>query len=162
MNLTNKTLIASAMALACATVTAGDMDNKSTTSTGSSTDSSAPVILLVPMVFAANDSLADGCWARLYDEENYSGNFLTLTGPMQISDADPHKVTGLEIGRNYDSLAVGPKATLSVYDNENFVDNSATYKGGQRVPDLDPKMGAFEEIKSMKVTFSSDSTAMTQ
>jgi hypothetical protein len=148
-----------------ATETMDSSTNSSTTGTTSAdtaADSNTPVVLLVPMVFAANDTLADGCWARLYDEENYRGNLLALTGPMELSNTDPHKTTGYEIGRNYDSVAVGPKATLMVYDNVGFADKSATFKGGQRVPDLDPKMGYFEEIQSMKVTCSTDDTAMTE
>jgi Beta/Gamma crystallin len=106
------------------------------------------------MTFAADDKLANGCWARLYDKENFSGNILVLVGPVDIPTARPSSATGLELGRNYDSVAVGQNATLTVWDNENYRDKTAVFKSGQRVANLDNKMGYFEEIKSLKITCS--------
>lgn len=111
-----------------------------------------PVLVLVPMVFAIDDKLANGCWARLYDRQNFAGNVSVLVGPIDIPTVRPATVTGLELGRNYDSIVVGPNATLTVWDNENYRQKTATFKAGQRVEDLDTKMGFFEDIKSLKVT----------
>lgn len=128
--------------------TAGQSD---TTKSGT-TSGAMPVVVLVPMVYAADANLADGCWARLYDATNFSGNMLTLIGPVDIARARPASVTGFELGRNYDSVIVGPKARLQVWDNDGFRDKNATFSAGQRVADLDDRMGQFEEIKSAKIT----------
>lgn len=105
-----------------------------------------PVIMLVPPAFALNDSVADGCWARLYDDANFRGQMLTLSGPIAVPSArvGPAFLWGLK----YDSLIVGPKATLTVYDNEYFKEQTGSFKSGQRVPDLDRKLGLFENIRS--------------
>jgi hypothetical protein len=115
-------------------------------------DTGMPVLVLVPMVFATDEKLANGCWARLYDKQNFAGNVLVLVGPVDIANTRPASVTGLELGRNYDSVVVGSNATLAVWGDENYRDKTATFKAGQRVADLDRKMGTFEEIKSLKIT----------
>lgn len=106
-----------------------------------------PVILLVPPVFALNAALADGCWARLFDGANYRGEMLTVTGPIGIPTArvGPSYLWGSK----YDSVIVGPKATLTVYDNEYYKEASAVFRPGQEVPDLDRKLGLFENIRSL-------------
>ncbi|MDN5836089.1 MAG: hypothetical protein L0H12_01900 [Nitrosospira sp.] len=106
----------------------------------------APVILLVPPVFALNAALADGCWSRLFYGANFRGNFVTLTGPIAIP-----LMPGVNFAWNvrYDSLKVGPKATLRVYDNDMYQDMSAVFKPGQEVADLDDKLKLFENIRSL-------------
>jgi hypothetical protein len=128
----------------------------SNTSTGKNSASAGaqPVVILVPFAVATNVELEKGCWARLYDSTNYQGNMLTLAGPISIPRARPASVTGFELGRNYDSVAMGPKATMTVWDHENFSDKSATFKPGQKVPELDDRMGYFDEIKSVRLTCS--------
>lgn len=112
----------------------------------------APIILLVPPVFAVNESLADGCWARLFDGSNYRGNVLTLAGPIDIPQA--RLGANFTWSRKYDSVIVGPNATLTVYDNQDYKDKAATFKPGQKVPDLNEKLGFFENIQSLKVACS--------
>jgi len=112
-------------------------------------DPKAPVILLVPPIFAVNTSLADGCWARLFDAQGYRGDVLTLAGPIDVPKA--HVGTNFAWGRKYDSVIVGPKATLTVYDDQDYKDKAATFKPGQKVPDLNEKLGFFENIQSLKV-----------
>ncbi|SCY04849.1 Beta/Gamma crystallin [Nitrosospira sp. Nl5] len=112
----------------------------------------APVILLVPPMFAVNPSLADGCWARLFDDQDYRGDVLTLAGPIDIPSARVGE--NLVWGRKYDSVIVGPKATLTIYDNQNYQDKTATFKAGQRIPDLNEKLGPFENIRSLKIACS--------
>lgn len=114
------------------------------------TDPKAPVILLVPPVFAINASLADGCWARLFDGKDYRGDVLTLAGPIDIPKATLG--TTFAWGRKYDSVIVGPNATLTVYDHQDYKDKTATFKAGQKVPDTNEKLGFFEQIQSLKVT----------
>lgn len=113
-----------------------------------------PVIIVVPSVFALDPNLSQGCWARLYDKTNLRGNVLTLTGPVEIANGKPATITGYEMGRNFDSVAVGPKASLMVWDQENFQNKTTTFKAGQVINNLDNRMGNFEEIRSLKVNCS--------
>lgn len=114
----------------------------------------APMIVLVPHVFAHDPMLADGCWARLYDGTNYQGEMLSLVGPVNV--AGPGVGTSFALGRKYDSVMVGPKATLAVFDNKDYMQKTASFSSGQSVADLDEKMGFFENIRSLKLSCSAD------
>lgn len=130
-------------------VTAGGKGDSAASKQGSN---ASPVVVLVPFVFANDEKMAGGCWARLYESQNFAGNLLSLVGPVDVPNA---KVgSGFEWGRKFDSVAVGPKATLTVYDNENYRQKTATFKPGQKVADLDEKMGMFENIRSLKIACS--------
>ena len=110
---------------------------------------SAPMIVLVPMVVASAPDFSNGCWARLYDSTDFRGNTLALVGPVDM--ANMRTAFGTDWSGQFDSIAVGPKARLTVYDNENYGEKAATFKPGQKVADLDEKMGLFENISSVKV-----------
>lgn len=120
-----------------------------TTQGGKDDKEKGTVILLVPPLFAFDAALADGCWARLYEGTNYRGEVRVITGPATIP--------GMRVGTNslwsgkYDSVIVGPKATLTVYDNEYYKDKAARFPPGQQVPDLDDKLGFFENIRSLQL-----------
>lgn len=110
----------------------------------------AAVLLVVPIAFATDEKLGNGCWARLYDGGNYTGSQYVLVGPVDI----PAMRDGLGLNEKYDSVVVGPKATLTVYDNVNYRDKAATLKPASRTPDLDEKMALFETIRSLKISCS--------
>ena len=121
-------------------------------SSGASVSPNAPIIVLVPVQVAAKDSFSNGCWARLYDSTNFQGNQLSLVGPVDMPNM--RTAFGTDWSGQFDSIAVGPKARLTVYDNENYGEKAATFKPGQKVADLDEKMGFFENISSVKVACS--------
>lgn len=109
------------------------------------------VFMLVPADVAAKQSATKGgCWAKIYDGENYMGDTLTLNGPISLAD-----MTG-PFGLNWDdrvnSIEVGSKATLTVFDNEAFRDQVAQFKSGQKVPDISKKLGFFDEFASVRLT----------
>lgn len=111
------------------------------------------VFMLVPVDVAAKQSATKGgCWAKIYDGENYMGDTLTLTGPISLAD-----MTG-PFGLNWDdrvnSVEVGSKATLTVFDNEGFRDQVGQFKSGQKVPDISKKLGFFDEFASVRLTCS--------
>lgn len=106
------------------------------------------VLMVVAVPYASDQKLGDGCWARLYDGGNYTGSQYVLVGPVEV----PAMRDGLGINEKYDSVVVGPKATLTVYDNINYRDKAATLKSGSRTPDLDEKMSLFETIRSLTMT----------
>lgn len=61
------------------------------------------------------------------------------------------KPLGTDWSGSFDSVQVGPKATVTVYDNENYTQKVATYKPGQRIADLGETRGFFEDIRSLKI-----------
>lgn len=125
--------------------------NTGQTSPGRATSPAAAVVyMLVPVDVAMKGSpMLSGCWARIYDRENFSGENLTLAGPISLAD-----MTG-PFGINWDdrvkSIETGPAATVTVYDNENYRDLVAQFKPGQRVTDVSKRMGFFDEFASVKV-----------
>lgn len=125
---------------------------KQGSSAGASVSPNAPIIVLVPVQVASTDSFSNGCWARLYDSTNFRGNMLSLVGPVDMPNM--RTAFGTDWSGQFDSIAVGPKATLTVYDNENYKQKAASFKSGQKVADLDEKMGLFENISSVKVACS--------
>lgn len=110
-----------------------------------------PVVLLVPVEYATDEKLADGCWVRLYDSKNYGGGVFTLVGDVDVPNMRPGTVTGLEWGPNYDSVEVGPKATFTAWDDENYRDRTAMIGAGQRVADLSQRLRFGEDMESLKV-----------
>lgn len=112
-------------------------------------DALTPNILLAPPIIADDAKLAGGCWAKLYTAENYQGEVLSLVGPIDVPDA---RVGALDWGRKYDSVIIGPIATLMVYNDQLYMNRTAAFTPGQRVPDLDEELGFFENIESLKVS----------
>lgn len=120
---------------------------------GNKTASAAlpPVVLLVPVDYATDEKLGDGCWVRLYDSKNYGGGVFTLVGDVDVPNMRPGTVTGLEWGPNYDSVEVGPNATFTAWDDENYRDRTAMIGAGQRVADLSQRLRFGEDMESLKV-----------
>jgi hypothetical protein len=48
---------------------------------------------------------------------------------------------GTDWSGEFDSVTVGPKATVTVYDNEIYREKAATFKPNQKIARLDEKMG---------------------
>lgn len=158
----NKRLICAAIAAGfCAsTAFAGDgsqQPGKSAASGASSSDSakatsdgkiSPLAVVLVPVLIAEKQDLGQ-CWAKLYTDENFSGDQLSLVGPVDM----PNMRTpfGRDWSGEFESIAIGPKATVTIYDNENYAQKAATFKPGQRVSKLDKKLGFFEQVRSVKI-----------
>lgn len=119
---------------------------------GGSAPQGAPAIVLVPLVVAATPDFGNGCWARLYDGQNFQGNQLTVVGPTDMPNM--RTAFGTDWSGEFDSAQIGPKATVTVYDNENYTQKVATFKPNQRIADLDERRGFFEDIRSLKVACS--------
>lgn len=107
-----------------------------------------PAVVLLPQPLATDEKLGGGCWVRFYDHRNYRGMTLALVGPLDLPKMD---VPG-GLWRDWDSVVVGAKATVSTFDGENYRDKSAQLRPGQHIPDLgDRKHGWFDEIRSARV-----------
>ena len=134
----------------------GTAKDKNTGATGQARKNAAgkapeTVLMLVPVIVASKDnSMKSGCWARIYSETNYSGDTMTLSGPLSI--ADMSGPFGLDWDDKVDSVEVGPKATLTVFDNEQFRDQVALFKASQKVPDVSKKLGFFDEFGSVRLS----------
>ena len=109
-------------------------------------------LMLAPGAYASDPALAGGCWARLYLAKNFTGRALTLIGPVEVDYV--RSDWGFPWDPRYESLIVGPKATLTVYDDPQFRERTALFTRGKRIADLNGEMGIFRSISSMKVTCS--------
>ena len=109
----------------------------------------AALVVLMPVAIASTDNLGNGCWARLYDGQNFSGATLSLVGPIEM----PNMRTpfGTDWSGEFDSVAVGPKARVTVYDNENYSQRVANFDPGERIANLGGQMGLFEQVRSLKI-----------
>ena len=117
----------------------------------------APTVVLVPLTLAIDRTFANGCWARLYDGRDFRGDRLALVGPADMPDM--RTGFGKDWGGEFDSVEVGPKATLTVYDGENYSDRAASFKPGERITDMGERMGLFEDVRSLKLACAGGATA---
>lgn len=116
----------------------------------SSAGKPAVTFLLIPIVPVAQDQwMKSGCWVKLYDDPNFTGDTLTLSGPVDM----PNMVGpfGIDWKGKISSIEIGPNTALTVYDNENFRDPVSTFKPGQRVGGVSKKMGFFDQMSSLKM-----------
>ena len=107
-------------------------------------------LVLGPVELASDVALGNGCWARLYLGDNFSGSVLTLVGPLEVDYLRPD--WGFAWDARYESLRVGPRGTLTTYDDVQFRDRSASFGAHRSIPDLDQEMGVFRRIRSLKVS----------
>jgi hypothetical protein len=92
---------------------------------------------------------AQGCWAQLFLHENFAGTALTLQGPAQVENVA--RDWGFPWDPLYESVRVGPAATLTVYEETMFRDRTAVFGAGRAIADLDDVMGIFRSIRSVKL-----------
>jgi hypothetical protein len=108
----------------------------------------APIVMIVPIELS-DPALKAGCWAQLYDERNFTGDMVTLVGPMQVDTTD--KAGGKQLRRKIDSLVTGPKAMLNVYEEKWFKNKSVTFGPNSKEPGLIKKLGFTGSIQSLKI-----------
>ena len=75
-----------------------------------------------------DEMLGGGCWARLYVQENFQGTPVTLVGPVAVDNVS--REWGFPWDPRYESVRVGPAATLTLYDNTRFRDRTAVSTQG--------------------------------
>jgi hypothetical protein len=131
--------------------------DSSSRAAGSNPANPTPMLMvLVPVAQPTTTQAAmrDGCWARLYTNEKYGGDALTLVGPVDMPTmSGPF---GVNWSNQIESVQTGPRTTLTIYDNERYRDRAATIRPNQEVPDLeDEKLGFFEDFRSMKISCAS-------
>lgn len=116
---------------------------------GAGAPQGAAILLVAPQV-ASDQNLANGCWVRFFDGENFTGPSLTLAGPMEM----PSMYPAGSIWRDWESAIVGPRARVTTFDEQNFRERTATLMPSQRIAELreHPKLGWFDEVHSARVT----------
>ncbi len=90
---------------------------------------------------AAAQRTGEGCWARLYDAENFIGHNVTLAGPAEMPNMEG----------TFRSIEVGPSATVVTFSEENFADETGRFAAGARVANMrDP--GVSDAFESLRLT----------
>jgi hypothetical protein len=92
---------------------------------------------------AARQAAIDGCWARLYDAENFIGRSVTLSGPSEMPDMQG----------SFRSIEVGPYATVITFGDEDFANESARFNAGERAANL-REPGLSDDFESLRLTCS--------
>lgn len=107
-----------------------------------------PILVLMPVaIYPRGEEIANGCWVRLYEGEEFEGRQLTVMGPAELPDVEENvPVFGFE------SAVVGPKARVVTYDGENYEDRTATLEAGRQYADLEDELDLFEDIESLQVS----------
>ena len=146
MNFSHKLLVTSLAGMAL--TGCGSMMMGSDSNTMKADTRPEPVVMVVP-VQLTDPALQSGCWVQMYDERNFAGSFITLTGPGELQSFD--KDSGKELRRRIDSLVTGPKATLRVYEHALFKDRTVTFGPNSREPGLITKIGFGGNIQSLRL-----------
>lgn len=109
--------------------------------------------VLVPVAHPSQQQMKQqGCWVSLYGKQNFTGDTLSLVGPVDMPDmVGPFGINWKDKIR---SLETGPKATLRVYDNEHFRDPVSTFKPATRTADVSKRLGFFDEMSSLQISCS--------
>lgn len=83
----------------------------------------------------------EGCWARLYDAENFIGHNVTLAGPAEMPNMEG----------TFRSIEVGPSATVVTFSEENFADETGRFAAGARVANM-REPGVSDAFESLRLT----------
>lgn len=95
--------------------------------------------------------LQKDCWVKLFDEDGFQGDAITLLGPIEIPDVDRSGVFGINWKDRIGSISTGPVARVLIYDNTHFRDLVSTINPGREEVSVAKKTGFFDQITSMQV-----------
>ena len=108
-------------------------------------------VVLLPTA-GAGEQMRAGCWASFYDERNFSGDSLTLIGPVELQTLD--KGSARQLKRDIKSVVTGPRATLVVYEKQMLSARWVGFQPNTREAGLAEALGFGGRIESMKMTCS--------
>ncbi|WP_151635094.1 beta/gamma crystallin domain-containing protein [Noviherbaspirillum aerium] len=112
--------------------------------------SSSSYLLMPAEALEQQPAVKTGCWARIYDDRNFSGGALTLSGPLSMPTMlGPF---GINWKNRVRSIEVGKNAAVTVYDNMDFKQQITSFSPGERIPDLSKKMGYFDDFSSLRIS----------
>ncbi|MGZ8260592.1 MAG: hypothetical protein ACXWUL_08585, partial [Caldimonas sp.] len=98
----------------------------------------------------AGEQMRTGCWATFYDERNFSGDSLTLIGPVELTTLD--RGSARQLRREIKSVVTGPRATLTLYEKQFLSARWIGFTPDSREPGLVEKLGFGGRIESMKLS----------
>ena len=98
----------------------------------------------------AGEQMRSGCWASFYGDRNFSGDSLTLIGPVELQTLD--KGSAQQLKRDIKSIVTGPRATLTLYEKQFLSARWVGFTPDSREPSLAEKLGFGGRIESMKLT----------
>ena len=114
-------------------------------SAGSNANGGGFAVLVAPQRVASAETLAGGCWARVFEQPGFAGQAVTLVGPLEVSSEAAAKAWG-----GGHSFVVGPGATLVAAKG----DGNVTIHPGQSVPDIADTQpeGLFAGVESLRIS----------
>ena len=98
----------------------------------------------------AGEQMRSGCWASFYGDRNFSGDSLTLIGPVELQTLD--KGSAQQLKRDIKSIVTGPRATLTLYEKQFLSARWVGFAPDSREPSLAEKLGFGGRIESMKLS----------
>jgi hypothetical protein len=102
------------------------------------TASDAVVMLVPPEV--PNPTLDRGCWIRLSDGPDFSGQSFVLVGPAEMRAFD--QATIARFRRRVSSAETGPRAMAKLYSRENFTGTALTMGPSEKKAQVGRAFGA--------------------
>jgi hypothetical protein len=106
-------------------------------------------VVVLPTAGAA-EQMRSGCWASFYGDRNFSGDSLTLIGPVELQTLD--KGSAQQLKRDIKSIVTGPRATLTLYEKQFLSARWVGFTPDSREPSLAEKLGFGGRIESMKLS----------
>ena len=140
-----------AAALAACSSTGGGSGQRSSSGYGAGSGDVDTAVVILPTT-GASEQMRAGCWASFYDERNFSGDSLTLIGPVELQTLDRSSASQLK--RDIKSVVTGPRATLVVYQKQLLSARSVGFQPNTREAGLVETLGFGGRIESMKMTCS--------
>ena len=106
-------------------------------------------VVVLPTSGAA-EQMRSGCWASFYGDRNFSGDSLTLIGPVELQTLD--KGSAQQLKRDIKSIVTGPRATLTLYEKQFLSARWVGFTPDSREPSLTEKLGFGGRVESMKLS----------
>ena len=117
--------------------------------TGAPASSADNAVVVLP-TSGAGEQMRSGCWASFYSDRNFSGDSLTLIGPVELQTLD--KGSAQQLKRDIKSIVTGPRATLTLYEKQFLSARWVGFTPDSREPSLAEKLGFGGRIESMKLS----------
>jgi len=143
--------LAAAALAACSSTGGGSGGQRSSSGYGGGSADVDTAVIILPTT-GASEQMRAGCWASFYDERSFTGDSLTLIGPVELKSLDKGSATQLK--RDIKSIVTGPRATLVVYEKQLLSARSVGFQPNSREPGLTEKLGFGGRIESMQLTCS--------
>ncbi|WP_334186356.1 beta/gamma crystallin domain-containing protein [Noviherbaspirillum sp.] len=116
---------------------------------GTSQHQASNFVLMPSRSLEKQGLISNGCWSRLYEDSNFAGGAITLTGPQAMpSMVGPF---GINWTNRVKSIALCRTAVLTVYDNDSFRQKTSQLEPGTSVAELSKRTGYFDDFASLKI-----------